>query len=65
MASHPLWEKLRADHAFFHSCASRVLAMIIRGDKQKALQEIERGAYARASNEVVMDLAMFYRLVKD
>ncbi|MDW8465992.1 MAG: CZB domain-containing protein [Chloroherpetonaceae bacterium] len=39
---HPLWEKLRADHAFFHSCASRVLAMIIRGDKQKALLEIAR-----------------------
>ncbi len=62
--THPLWEKLRGDHAFFHTCASRVLVMIIRGEKQKALQEIERGAYARASNDVVMDLAMFYKVIK-
>lgn len=61
---HPMWEKLRADHAFFHICASRVLAMIIRGDKQKALQEIQHGAYARASNDVIMDLAMFYKVIK-
>ncbi|MFN3386743.1 MAG: CZB domain-containing protein, partial [Candidatus Thermochlorobacter sp.] len=61
---HPLWEKLRGDHAFFHTCASRVLVMIIRGEKQKALQEIERGAYARASNDVIMDLAMFYKVIK-
>lgn len=63
--THPLWEKkLRDDHAFFHTSASRVLMMIIRGEKQKALQEIERGAYARASNDVIMDLAMFYKVIK-
>lgn len=62
--THPLWEKLRGDHAFFHTCASRVLVMIIRGEKQKALQEITNGAYARASNDVIMDLAMFYRVIK-
>lgn len=62
--THPLWEKLRGDHAFFHTSASRVLMMIIRGEKQKALQEIERGAYARASNDVIMDLAMFYKVIK-
>jgi len=61
--NHPLYEKLRGDHAFFHTCASRVLVMIIRGEKQKALQEIEKGAYARASNDVIMDLAMFYKVV--
>ena len=60
---HPLYEKLRADHAFFHTCASRVLVMILRGEKQKALQEMEKGAYARASNDVIMDLAMFYKVV--
>ncbi|MCS6988412.1 MAG: CZB domain-containing protein [Chloroherpetonaceae bacterium] len=62
--NHPLWEKLRGDHAFFHTCASRVLVMIIRGEKQKALQEIQQGAYARASNDVIMDLAMFYKVIK-
>ncbi len=62
--THPLWEKLRGDHAFFHICASRVLVMIIRGEKQKALQEIEHGTYARASNDVIMDLAMFYKVIK-
>ena len=61
-SNHPLYEKLRGDHAFFHTCASRVLVMIIRGEKHKALQEIEKGAYARASNDVVMDLAMFYKI---
>lgn len=61
--THPLWEKLRDDHAFFHTCASRVLVMIIRGEKQKALQEIERGNYARASNDVIMDLAIFYKII--
>jgi hypothetical protein len=61
--NHPLYEKLRGDHAFFHTCASRVLVMILRGEKQKALQEIEKGAYARASNDVIMDLAMFYKVV--
>jgi hypothetical protein len=61
--SHPLYEKLRGDHAFFHTCASRVLVMILRGEKQKALQEMEKGAYARASNDVIMDLAMFYKVV--
>jgi hypothetical protein len=60
---HPLYEKLRGDHAFFHTCASRVLVMILRGEKQKSLQEIEKGAYARASNDVIMDLAMFYKVV--
>jgi hypothetical protein len=61
--NHPLYEKLRGDHAFFHTCASRVLVMILRGEKQKALQEMEKGAYARASNDVIMDLAMFYKVV--
>jgi hypothetical protein len=37
--------------------------MILRGEKQKALQEIEKGVYARASNNVIMDLAMFYKVV--
>ena len=60
---HPLYEKLRGDHAFFHLCASRVLVMILRGEKQKAIQEIEKGSYARASNDVIMDLAMFYKVV--
>ncbi len=62
--SHPLYEKLRLDHRFFHTCASRVLVMIIRGEKQKALEEIQHGTYARASNDVTMDLAMFYRVLK-
>jgi hypothetical protein len=61
--NHPLYEKLRGDHAFFHTCASRVLVMILHGEKQKALQEMEKGAYARASNDVIMDLAMFYKVV--
>ncbi|MFQ3597519.1 MAG: CZB domain-containing protein [Chloroherpetonaceae bacterium] len=61
---HSLYEKLRLDHQFFHIEASRVLVMIIRGDKQKALHELESGIYARASNDVIMDLAMLYRVLK-
>ncbi|MGQ9806583.1 MAG: CZB domain-containing protein [Chlorobiales bacterium] len=62
--THPYYEKLRKDHAFFHQCASRVLVMIIRGEKSQALQEIQSGDYARASNNVIMDLAWMYHFIK-
>lgn len=63
-SAHSYYEKLRKDHAFFHQCASRVLVMIIRDEKQKALQEIQSGDYARASNNVIMDLAWMYQSIQ-
>jgi hypothetical protein len=61
--SHPLYEKLRSDHAVFHTSASRVLEMILRGDTQNALHEIERGDFSRATNDMIIDLALFYKVV--
>ena len=53
--------RLKKNHAFFHECAAQVLRMAQSGDKDSALEELRRGTYSRASNDVVQDLAVMYR----
>ncbi len=56
---------LKTKHAYFHVCAGQVLSLAQSGAKEKADRELSSGSFARASQEVVMDLAqMFTRLKK-
>lgn len=48
----PAYEVLKARHAHFHRCAGDVLAVAQRGERDKALQMLEHGAYPDASHQV-------------
>ena len=53
--------ELKRNHAFFHTCAAGVLEKAQEGQKDAALQALKQGAYARASQDVIRDLAVMYR----
>lgn len=48
----PAYEVLKARHAHFHRCAGDVLAVAQKGERDKALQMLEHGAYPDASHHV-------------
>ncbi len=48
----PVFAVVRSRHASFHRCAGEVLAVAQQGDKERALQMLEEGAYPDASEQV-------------
>ena len=52
----PAYEVLKARHAHFHRCAGDVLAVAQKGERDKALQMLEHGAYPDASHHVATRL---------
>jgi hypothetical protein len=55
------FEKLRTNHASFHRCAGQVLQLAQAGKKSDAQTNLMSGEYARASRNVVLDLARMYQ----
>ena len=56
LARQPEYEQTRTSHAAFHKCAAEVIRLIAAGKKQAALEELDRGEYARTSREVILAL---------
>lgn len=54
------FQKLRKNHADFHTCAGMVLALAKTGKKTDAQAYLKSNGYARTSQEVVLDLAQMY-----
>lgn len=52
--------EMTAQHAHFHVCAGKVLAMARDGRKQDALHMLAHGDYLRASERIKMLLAKLY-----
>jgi cellobiose-specific phosphotransferase system component IIA len=52
----PGFEAARAAHTRFHQCASEVLALAGQGRSEEALEMLEDGKYAQASDEVTAAL---------
>lgn len=48
----PAFEVLKARHSHFHRCAGEVLSVAQKGERDKALQLLEYGAYPDASQQV-------------
>lgn len=56
----PGFEMVRQTHARFHRCAGDVLAVADKGRPDEALQMLEEGEYARASDEVTAALVNLF-----
>ena len=54
------FRQLQDRHAYFHVCAGKILGLAQDGHKDAALQELQKGEYARISLDVVRDLATLY-----
>ncbi|MDP1611031.1 MAG: CZB domain-containing protein [Sulfuritalea sp.] len=48
----PAYSVLKSRHAHFHRCAGEVLSVAQQGERDKALQMLEQGAYPDASQQV-------------
>jgi hypothetical protein len=48
----PAYSVLKSRHAYFHRCAGEVLSVAQQGERDKALQMLEQGAYPDASQQV-------------
>ncbi|MDO8943494.1 MAG: CZB domain-containing protein, partial [Desulfobacterales bacterium] len=60
----PAFSVLRSRHAQFHRCAGEVLAVARQGDKQRALQMLEEGAYPDASEQVAEAIVTLFEKQK-
>jgi hypothetical protein len=52
--------EMKTQHAQFHACAGKVLAVARLGQKEEALRMLQQGDYVRASERVKMSLAKLY-----
>lgn len=59
----PAFHAVRDHHAHFHRCAGEVLGTVERGDKERALQMLESGAFADASANVVESIVVLFEQV--
>ncbi|MCF8197480.1 MAG: CZB domain-containing protein [Sulfuritalea sp.] len=56
----PAFLAVRDHHAHFHRCAGEVLGQVQKGDKDRALQMLESGAFAEASSNVVESIVVLF-----
>jgi hypothetical protein len=56
----PAFENVRQIHTQFHQCAGEVLKAAKTGNREKALDMLEEGDYARASDEVTTALVELF-----
>jgi methyl-accepting chemotaxis protein len=62
----PQFADLRRKHAYFHVCAGRILSLAQSGQTDLAMAEMSPGGeFARASWEVVGDLASMFTRLKE
>jgi methyl-accepting chemotaxis protein len=52
LASEPLFEQLRSDHAVFHKCAAKIIREIL-SDRTNDAQRLMDGEYAEAAHKVI------------
>ncbi|MGZ8257204.1 MAG: CZB domain-containing protein [Gallionella sp.] len=60
-SSHAEFKELVAAHTNFHKCAGHVLDLALDGKQTQAKQEIEGGAFAKASHETSRHLMRLWR----
>jgi hypothetical protein len=60
-----MFQRLQHNHAQFHVCAGKVLALAQEGKKEEAQDALKSDAYAKASKDVIFDLAHMYNEVTD
>jgi hypothetical protein len=58
-----VFQRLRQDHASFHTCAGTVLSLAKAGKQAESWANLRSGDYARVSQSVILDLAELYRRV--
>jgi len=56
----PAFETLRETHTRFHHCAGEVLKVAMQGNRERALDMLEEGDYARTSDEVTVALVELF-----
>lgn len=59
----PAFNAVRDHHAHFHRCAGEVLGQMHNGEKERALQMLESGAFAEASSKVVESIVVLFEEV--
>ncbi|WP_227815579.1 CZB domain-containing protein [Nitrogeniibacter aestuarii] len=61
----PVFKQVRQEHARFHLCAARTLDLAAQEGEARALEELNRGDYSRASQRVKHLLAQLYLEAKN
>jgi len=66
MTSDPHFQKVKTDHALFHSEAGRILKLALEGKKAEAETGINLGSpFASASSQCIMTLSDWKKILKD
>lgn len=60
----PAFRAVKDHHTYFHRCAGEVLGQVQQGDKERALQMLESGAFAEASAKVVESIVVLFEQVE-